>query len=195
MLARMRRMISGCDWRRRLRNTKQKRLAKTPPTRLRALAEEMREVEKLLEETDYYVGMEGVYDALDDTATELEKEGEMKLICPKCGSYDIDQYPIMHGPIWCESCGHKAKHKELYNPFVYYEPQPPQQQDLPARLRGLIQQGKEGLHRLDNSFYRVERFQRTHGYVCGNIPMDAIKDVVESFRQIAAELEKETNAR
>ena len=58
----------------------------------------------------------------------------MKLICPKCGSYDIDQYPIMHGPIWCESCGHKAKHKELYNPFVYYEFQQTQP-DLPTRLR------------------------------------------------------------
>ena len=66
----------------------------------------------------------------------------MKLICPKCGSYNINQYRMMHGPIWCESCGHEAKHKELYNPFVYYEPQPPQQQDLPTRLREVREEVK-----------------------------------------------------
>lgn len=38
--------------------------------------------------------------------------------CPDCGSYSINTYRMMTGPIWCNECNYRVEDKEYCNPFL-----------------------------------------------------------------------------
>lgn len=42
--------------------------------------------------------------------------------CPKCGETKrINQFRMLTGPIWCESCGYRIEHKESDHSFFLDE--------------------------------------------------------------------------
>lgn len=38
-------------------------------------------------------------------------------VCPKCGSFNVDELSEDFGPIWCNDCGYRTEHKEEFDDF------------------------------------------------------------------------------
>ncbi len=53
----------------------------------------------------------------NDDMTYPEIISDNKLKCPECKSFNIAQYRMLTGAIWCCTCGFRAEHKERDNPF------------------------------------------------------------------------------
>ena len=37
--------------------------------------------------------------------------------CPRCGSYEVNQYSLKIGPMWCDACNFRVHDKLQPNPF------------------------------------------------------------------------------